>query len=193
MGAQGVGVSTAQGLMLSPPGLASILQQVKRSGGGAGGSGGAGGNGGGLGAGAGNGIGAGGEQMGKPSRKEKTFECPHAGCAEVFNTRFSLGRHQVRRSCDRALASRSNAPRAQKRHTGERPYVCKIADCNKKFAEKSTLTRHMRIHTGDKPYRCDFPNCGASFADRTNIKRHNVSARLPAPCCAQLTRLSRRG
>ena len=87
------------------------------------------------------------------TRNAPKFVCDHPGCADGFNTRFSLKRHL-------------------KTHSGEKPFQCD--KCPKTFAEKSTLVRHLRIHTGEKPFRCSWDGCTRSFSDRTNVKRHEA-------------------
>jgi len=90
-------------------------------------------------------------------RKDKVHTCEHAGCGFSFPTRFSLKRHQ-------------------KRHTGEKPFLCNWVEngepCGTRFAEKSTLKRHLQTHTGEKPFKCSRPGCDRVFADRLNCHRH---------------------
>jgi len=90
-------------------------------------------------------------------RKDKVHTCEHGGCGFSFPTRFSLKRHQ-------------------KRHTGEKPFLCNWVEngepCGTRFAEKSTLKRHLQTHTGEKPFKCSRPGCDRVFADRLNCHRH---------------------
>jgi len=86
-------------------------------------------------------------------KKRGKMICPHAGCHQMFTTRFSLKRHF-------------------KIHTGEKPWSCTV--CRRVFAEKSTLMRHNRTHTREKPFKCLYPGCVKVFADRTNLKRHEM-------------------
>lgn len=54
---------------------------------------------------------------------KKAFECPH--CQKVFQFESFLLSHI-------------------RKHSGERPFVCKI--CNSSFKHKSNLKRHFKIH-----------------------------------------------
>lgn len=60
-----------------------------------------------------------------------------------------------------------------RRHTGEKPYVCKYENCGKRFAVLNTLVVHERTHTGYKPYKCSFSNsCNYSSSDRCKLVTH---------------------
>jgi len=43
----------------------------------------------------------------------------------------------------------------------EKPHVC--SECGRGFTKKSDLRRHDKKHTGEKPFLCSVPGCGAAF------------------------------
>lgn len=59
-----------------------------------------------------------------------------------------------------------------RRHTGEKPYICKFQNCGKRFAVQSTLAVHERTHTGFKPYKCSYSGCTYSGNDRSKLVLH---------------------
>lgn len=59
-----------------------------------------------------------------------------------------------------------------RRHTGEKPYICKFQNCGKRFAVQSTLAVHERTHTGFKPYKCSYTGCTYSGNDRSKLVLH---------------------
>jgi uncharacterized Zn-finger protein len=51
-----------------------------------------------------------------------------------------------------------------------RPYVCKT--CGATFLRSSTLKIHNRRHTGERPYVCSHEGCHKAFAESGNLKTH---------------------
>ncbi|CAC5409180.1 KRAB [Mytilus coruscus] len=58
------------------------------------------------------------------------------------------------------------------RHTGEKPFKCKVEGCDYAGACKGDLTKHQRKHQEDKPFKC--PQAGCSFGTKwpRNLKHH---------------------
>ncbi|KAJ3415935.1 hypothetical protein HDV05_003776 [Chytridiales sp. JEL 0842] len=82
---------------------------------------------------------------------ERRFVCTFAGCTAAFFQMAHLKIHQ-------------------RRHTGERPFVCSY--CDKSFNQKGNLKTHERKHTGDRPYKCEFPGCNKVFTQLGNLRTH---------------------
>ena len=57
---------------------------------------------------------------------------------------------------------------------GEKPYQCAWKDCGWKFARSDELTRHYRKHTGDRPFQCRLCERAFSRSDHLalHMKRH---------------------
>lgn len=57
---------------------------------------------------------------------------------------------------------------------GEKPYRCTVWDCQWRFARSDELTRHIRKHTGDKPFCCKVCDRKFARSDHLalHMKRH---------------------
>ena len=87
--------------------------------------------------------------------KTEVFEC--ASCNKVFTSKFSLSRHQLIHSnekaykcrfCGKGFALNQYRKEHECIHTGEKPYVCGVNGCQERFRQRGKLSLHRRRHEG---------------------------------------------
>lgn len=74
--------------------------------------------------------------------------------------------------CEKSFTQQAHLSIHQRKHTGERPYLCPYEGCGKKFTQFGNLKTHERKHTGERPFKCPFPGCGKAFSQMGNMKTH---------------------
>ncbi len=59
-----------------------------------------------------------------------------------------------------------------RRHTGEKPYKCKVEGCNYACSASPQFTVHKRKHTGERPFKCDVDKCQYATKTRGDLTTH---------------------
>ncbi|XP_064464172.1 gastrula zinc finger protein XlCGF7.1-like [Ornithodoros turicata] len=107
-----------------------------------------------------------------------TFRC--GPCNLVLPSKALLKEHQVEkhfhkdgrnycRFCDYSSHCATNVKVHERRHTGEKPYICRV--CLRPFAGKGNLDKHCRtIHEGERKHQC--PMCGLAFTQKIHLQEH---------------------
>lgn len=70
--------------------------------------------------------------------------------------------------CGYACVLRMELRRHMMRHTGVRPYKCRV--CDRRFGDFGSRQKHERLHLGIRPYEC--PQCGKSFTYSYVLTNH---------------------
>ncbi|KAI8927804.1 hypothetical protein BC831DRAFT_451137 [Entophlyctis helioformis] len=111
----------------------------------------------------------------------RPFPCTECGKAftQLAHLRIHQRRHTGERpyvcpfdGCGKAFSQLGNLRTHERRHTGERPFKCTHPGCDKAFSQLGNRKTHELLHKGVKPFVCDVPNCGRSFGQLGNLKSH---------------------
>lgn len=98
-------------------------------------------------------------------------------CGMAFNVKGNLQTH-IRRmhseksgQCSVCLKTFSDLEEHMRKHTGEKPYVCKL--CDQGFATKRSLTQHTAFkHENVAKFKCSIGECARTFPTAMMLEFH---------------------
>ncbi|XP_077519973.1 histone-lysine N-methyltransferase PRDM9-like [Amblyomma americanum] len=105
---------------------------------------------------------------------------PCETCGDLFSAQELLEKHCQRnhsqkpegrhscRYCPYTSDYKGNITRHQRKHTGERPFVCNV--CEKAFQHRQHLTGHLLMHSKNRSHECT--DCGQRFNLAYDMARH---------------------
>ncbi|KAK4047183.1 hypothetical protein OIO90_006292 [Microbotryomycetes sp. JL221] len=89
----------------------------------------------------------------KPGRKQVPYICRWVGCTrfgQPQNSRFAILNHM-------------------RSHTGEKPFICPIAECDKTFTRTDALLKHLRHHHGQEGQDAAAAALGGNASNASNF------------------------
>ena len=101
----------------------------------------------------------------------RELSCSHAGCTYVAKFAYLLKQHE-------------------RRHTGERPFPCRVPGCGHRLASRSALTLHAKAHSAaeGRGIACGEQGCTFVATSSGALARHAKHAKhaglvCPVPLC----------
>ncbi|KAH7709713.1 zinc finger protein, partial [Aphelenchoides avenae] len=74
--------------------------------------------------------------------------------------------------CNKSYSYAETLKYHERKHTGERPYVCGYEGCDKTYIHADILRGHERTHTGERPFVCEFEGCDKAFTNASCRAKH---------------------
>lgn len=125
--------------------------------------------------------------------KAVSYRCYYEYCGRIFNSKYNLQRHINSKHlkiksfscniCGKQVASRQNLIEHEFTHTGEKPFICPVANCGKRYRQSSQLCVHKKTHKrrGEGPAF----SSPEELQERDYIKKEKISLELPIITCAR--------